>query len=61
MEEVAIVPHQDEGFGRIPGHNLNQGTVQPLEQPSRCFYSLSGRDLAVFESSLIVGVSDGEV
>ena len=47
MEAVTIVPHQDDGYARIPAHtDLKQGPVLllgPLDQASRDFYSLTGR------------------
>ena len=46
METVTTVPHQDDGYARIPAHtNLKQGAVLPLgplDQASRDFYFLTG-------------------
>ena len=47
MEAVTTVPHQDDGYVRIPAHtDLKQGaflSLGPLDQASRDFYSLTGR------------------
>ena len=47
METVTTVPHQDDGYARIPAHtDLKQEGVLPLEplgQAPRDFYSLTGR------------------
>ena len=47
MEAVTIVPHQDDGYARIPAYtDLKQGAVLPLgplDLASRDFYSLTGR------------------
>ena len=47
MEAVTTVPHQDEGYVKIPAHtDLTRGAVLPLgplDQASRDFYSLTSR------------------
>ena len=45
--EHTTVPHQDDGYARIPAHtDLKQGAVMPqgpLDEASTYFYSLTGR------------------
>ena len=47
MEAVTTVPHQDDGYARIPAPtDLKQGAVLPqgpLDLASRDVYSLTGR------------------
>ena len=47
MEAVTTVPHQNDGYMRIPAHtSLKQDSIlplQPLDQAPRDFYSPTGR------------------
>ena len=47
METITTVPHQDDGYVRIPAPtDLKQGAARPLgplDQASREFYSLTDK------------------